>query len=370
MAKRLRDSKGRYLPGKSNSTTAVATPPRKRRVASVTPTKVLQNHFVMVCDGSGSMRAHRSGAARLFNEQLDVVQNTKGQENRVTVFQFGLNRRPVMEVRYNADPRSIARLDAYSYPCEANTPLYDAVLEAGRRALSDDDGVKSFVMIVLTDGEENASYARAPELREFIRKQQASDRWTFVFMVPKGYKANFVALSGVHDGNVREWDNIDVAREELLSSTQSYMTARSCGLRSSKTYFTTDLSDVTSKDISKLKDVTNEVSLWTVEKEANVREFVNAKSGGQFAPGRAFFEIMKKEKEFQDYKKLLIMDKATKKIYADGSRVSVRAVCGFPDTGDVAIDPGNHANFVLLAQSTSLNRILPRGTKLAFWSNA
>ena len=369
MAKRLRDAKGRYLPGKSN--VAVATPRRRRATASVTP-KVLENHFIMVCDGSGSMGVHRGGAARLFNEQLDIIQSSKSQQNAVTVFHFGLrdDRQPIKEINYNAVPQAVARLDGRSYPAQGNTPLYDAVLKAGRRALSSDDGVKSFVMIVLTDGEENSSYANSVELQRFIREQQATDRWTFVFLVPKGYKHAFVSLSGVHDGNVREWDNIETAREELLQGAQLYISARASGQRSTRSWFTTDLSDVTKNDISKLRDITNEVAMWTVDKEANVREFVNAKSGGQFTRGCAFFEVMKKEKEFQDYKKLLIMDKATKRIYADGGRTSVRAVCGFPDTGDVAIDPGNHANFVLLAQSTSLNRILPRGTKLAFWPNA
>lgn len=385
---RIRDSKGRYLPG--TSTTAVA--PRKlrrdetlnpdgtisrrsrksRRVTSNTPvvqtSKVLKNHFVLVCDGSGSMASHRNGAAKLFNEQLDIVQNSKDQ-NSVTVFHFGLASRPVQEIRFNAPPNQVNRFTPYNYPAEGQTPLYDAVLEAGQRALCDTDPDKSFVMVVLTDGQENASYNSASQLREFIRKQQATDRWTFVFLVPRGYKQNFVSLSGVYDGNVREWDNIEDARRELIAGAQNYMQARSRGLRSTKSWFTTDLSSVGKREISRLRDITNEVDTFTVERESNIRDFVNAKTGGQFAPGRSFFEIMKKEKEIQDYKRLLIQDRTTKRIYADGNGLTVRQLVGLPDSGTVAIDPGNHANYVLFAQSTSLNRILPRGTKLTFWAN-
>lgn len=386
---RQRDSKGRYLPGPS---TAVA--PRKlRRDETLNPDgtisrrsrgrrgrclpanivntpKVLKNHFILVCDGSGSMSAHRSGAARLFNEQLDVVQNTQDQKNSVTVFHFGVGHTGIREVRYNVAPSMVDRFTASSYPASGNTPLYDAVLQAGQRALCDNDPDKSFVMVVLTDGEENASTRYGSyDLQKFIREQQATDRWTFVFLVPRGYKSKFVQTAGVHEGNVREWDNIDEARRELIAGAQSYMTARTKGLRSSKNWFTTNLSNVSSGDLSQLKDITNEVSGWTVEKESNIRDFVNAKSGGRFEPGVSFFEIMKKEKQIQDYKKLLIQDRATKRIYADG-RISVRTLCGLPTSGDVAIDPGNHANFVLFAQSTSTNRILPRGTKLTFWPGA
>ena len=371
---RLRDSKGRYLPG----TVAVATPSRRsrRKGSRLTPrqvkrasrqsTKALKNHFILVCDGSGSMQAYRGGAAKLFNEQLDIIQNTKDQKNSATVFQF--TDAMIDEVCFNAPPSAVERFTQRSYPAAGGTPLYDAVIEAGRRALCDQDDEKSFVMVVLTDGEENESRRSDVELRDFIRQQQATDRWTFVFLVPRGYKSKFVQSSGVHEGNVREWDNIEDARRELIAGAERYMTCRTMGERSSKTWFTTDLSSVSSRDLTKLSDVTGEVAMFTVDKESNIREFVNAKVG-TLETGTGFYEIMKKETCFQDYKKLLIMDRATKRIYADG-KISVRAMCGFPDTGDVAIDPGNHANFVLFGQSTSTNRILPRGTRLAHWPQA
>lgn len=375
---RQRDAKGRYLPGKATGT-AVMTPPKARRVSNSGQDKVappaprqLRNHFILVCDGSGSMRTHREGAARLFNEQLDTVQggSVLGQANAVTVFHFGTEDADVKEIAFNAPPNRLSRFSAHSYPANGNTPLYDAVVQAGNRALCDMDEDTSYVMVVLTDGEENASkHTTSRDLQRFIQKQQGTDRWTFVFLVPRGYKSNFVRLSGVHEGNVREWDNIERAREELTSGMSRYFSARSSGARSSRNWFTTDLSGITPRVLNELKDVTGEVDMWTVDREADIKSFVNVKSSGRFLPGRSFFEVMKKEKQFQDYKKLLIMDKTTKRIYAD-DRKSVRSVCGFPDKGDVAIDPGNHGNYVLLAQSMSSNRILPRGTKLAFWSNA
>jgi hypothetical protein len=383
--------------------------------APATPQTKLKNHYVLVCDTSGSMdqpsgKPNKIGAERLFNEQLDLIQKTTDQENTVTIFHFGRTEtnRPgegcIREIRYNVPPSMAPRFNK-DYPAENGTPLYAAVIQAGKRAMCDTDHDKSFVMVVLTDGEENESRSRygivEKDLQEFIRERQATDRWTFVFLVPKGYKDKFVRQSGVHEGNVQEWDDINKAREELTAGTERYMEGRRQGRRSTKNWFTTDLSKITPADLAQLRDITDEVNAWTVEAEEEIALYVGVKTGGhleqlkdaqgnvvlhqrgtkkgqpvmhciggKFAAGRGFFEIMKKEKQIQDYKKFIIIDKTTKRVYADGPTRTVRNVCGFPEKGDVAVDPGNHANFVLAAQSTSTNRLLPRGTKLYFWPGA
>lgn len=364
-------------PATSASPAAAASPPVAAPAAAAhEPAKRLKNHFVLVCDHSGSMDVHAAGAAKLFDEQLTSLRAATDQDSSVTVYDFGLTRdgkESIKERYYNAPPSIVAPFAGSPYVAVGNTPLYAAVLKAGQRALCDRDPEKSFVMVVLTDGQENMSQefgVDAAKLRDFIAAQQATDRWTFVFLVPKGYKDRFVNLSGVHEGNVREWDNVEKAREELTSGLRVYMDARRRGERSSKNWFVTDLSGIGPQALLLLRDVTAEAKTWEVDRESEILTFVNYKTQGGFKPGASFYEIHKKEKQFQDYKKLLLMDKATKKIYADGPYTTVRKLCGFPEKGDVAIDPGNHANFVLFGQSTSTNRLLGRGTRLVFWEGA
>jgi hypothetical protein len=349
---------------------APAAPPEP-----VAPPRKLKNHFILVSDHSYSMDAFRAGAAKLFNKQVETILATKDQDSSVTVYEFGVSGHgsgSIRELRYNAPPSQVARYaeDGSDYLAVGNTPLYAAVVKAGQRALCDRDPSTSFVMLVLTDGEENQSPAfgiHAHELREFIRTQQGTDRWTFVFLVPKGYKARFVSESGVFEGNVREWDDIEKAREEVTSGLRQYAEDRRSGARSSKNWFQTDLSKIAPADLSRLKDITSDVRSWAVEKESEVMTFVNYKTGGRFKPGVSFFEIHKKEREFQDYKKLILFDKVTGRYYADGPTLTVRSLCGFPASGTVAIDPVNHASFLLLGQSMSTNRLLGRGTRLVFW---
>lgn len=328
--------------------------------------KKLKNHFVIVTDHSGSMASHREGAKNFFNSQIETIRNNKDQENTVTWFAFSENGiYEITEKCFNVPPDCITKLNYYDTYGE--TPLYDAIMKASQRAMCDGDTEKSFVVVVLTDGMENASKnTTADKLRKFIEDRQATDKWTFVFQVPTGYKAEFCRRSGVYPGNVQEWGNIEVARQEMTKGINAFYASRASGQTASRNWFTTDLSKVTTSDIKNLADITHQVSVRTVDKEMQIKDFVEA-HGVSYSSGRGFYEVMKKEKEVQDYKKLLIMDKTTKRVYADGSKGTVRSLLGLPDTGTVALDPGNHAGYTLFAQSMSTNRILPRGTKLVYW---
>lgn len=331
--------------------------------------KTIKNHFVLVRDGSGSMAGHASAASKLFRDQIRTLDGTKGQESRISVYDFGCGG-ATREREFSAPTfgRSFAHLDPY--PCSGpSTPLYDGVLDAIRGAQRDVDPDVSFCMIVLTDGQENASSHTAHDLREKIVALQATDRWTFVFLVPPGYKNAFVAKSGVHEGNVREWSDARQASVELTAGTVAYTQARAAGRRSVQTYFT-DASNITTLDLRNLKDVTGQVEVYLVSKEDRIQPFIEQKRRHfrpSFTPGNAFYELMKREDEVQDYKKLLLLDKAEGKMYADGAHLTVRGLLGLPDLGTIKIDPGNHANYVVFVESRSVNRILPRGTRVAYW---
>jgi len=41
---------------------------------------------------------------------------------------------------------------------------------------------------------------------------------------------------------------------------------------------------------------------------------------------------------------------------------------GLPEVGSVAVNPGDHGNFNIFVQSTSVNRKLVAGTKALYWA--
>ena len=94
-----------------------------------------------------------------------------------------------------------------------------------------------------------------------------------------------------------------------------------------------------------------------------VRRFVEGE-GLEFSPGRAFYQLTKKE-TVQDYKLVLARRKA------DGALVAgeeLRTVLNIPKKSakKVTVDLENIPDFDIFVQSTSYNRVLLPGTKLLY----
>jgi hypothetical protein len=348
-----------------------ARPPKASKPTS--PATKLKNHFVLVLDHSGSMDFHKRGALELLNKQIAEIQAASDQQNTITIYGIGqLHDTHVEEKQFNVPAHLTS--PAQSYVAGCGTPLFRGVLAAARRAMVSGDAETSFVVLVLTDGEDTEpDQTRERELRTLIAEKQATDRWTFAFLVPPGhYKKALVSRLGIPEGNVQEWSDAKKAAADTQVSTQSYFNTRRSGATSSVSYFQPN---ATSIDVRKLRDVTDEVKILTAAEEWNrdndyIRGFVNGKTRGQFSPGRSFFELNKREKRIEAYKACMIRDRSTGRIYADGPTTRVRDELGFPKTGAISVEPGNHGNYDVLVQSMSTNRIIPRGTKLAFWHGA
>jgi len=222
----------------------------------------------------------------------------------------------------------------------------------------------SYLVITITDGAENCSRTHnAATLKAMMNRVQATDRWTLSFLLPPGHKSSFVNRFGLPEGNVSEWEASTRGVQEYAQVTSqgvgNYFAGRSAGQTSTKTFFT-DLSGLTTRQVkNNLDDISAAVRVLLVEKEQDIRTFVEQKLG-QYKLGAAFYQLTKGEKKVQDYKQLLVMEKGKKAVFGGPD---ARAVLGIPD-GTLKIEPGNHGNFDIFIQSTSVNRKLVRGTKL------
>ncbi len=87
------------------------------------------------------------------------------------------------------------------------------------------------------------------------------------------------------------------------------------------------------------------------------------KTKSPYIPGSVFYQLTKTEK-IQPQKMVLIMKKGGKGIYGGDE---ARGLIGLPASEDwieAKVKPGNHANFEIFVQSSSINRKLVRGTKV------
>lgn len=341
------------------------------------PTKKLRNRVAIVLDRSGSMSNIRAATIKAYNRVLDELKAnaaSTGQETTLTRVTFA------NDVRFDslaAPIESAPQLTWHNYNPGGGTALLKATrdtIEQLRIMPGSDDVDTSMLVIVITDGEENSSGIRPDVLKALMKQMNATDRWTFAFQVPRGYGARLASEWGIEPGNITEWDATEAgtfaAAAQNSVGINSYYASRSVGKSSVKDFYTTDLSQVTLGQVKKaLTNVALQVRIINVEREEELRKLVERKTMKPLLKGSAFYQLTKAEKNIQDYKQLLLVEKnqlgEVLKVYAGAD---ARSLLGLPEKGDVKVVPGNHGNWDVFVQSTSTNRKLVRGTKVVYWA--
>lgn len=330
----------------------------------------LKNYIAIVLDRSGSMSAVRREAVAVFNNLVQTIQQkSQDQETMVSFFTFA-NRAETMF--FNADVLTLKPLQEHHYVPDGLTALFDGVglaIDMFKGVRDAHEEHVSFLVIVITDGEENNSQRHTSDsINKLLKDTQSTDRWSFAFQVPPGSGKKFADYFGIPSDNIREWENTREGTIESGVATQAglgnYFTARRAGKKAVRSFFVqTDMADVSADDIKgSLVDQSDRFKLYDVPREASVKEFVEQKTRKPYVIGSAYYLLMKTEK-IQPRKQVLIMEKGKKAVWGGAK---ARKLIGLPDGAEAKVVPGNHANYDIYVQSTSVNRKLPRGTKLLF----
>jgi len=330
----------------------------------------MKNYICFVNDHSGSMRFLTEAAIRDYNSIIESVKNAATREMQDTIVNtvgFGFGHPSIMRQVINSNPHVLNPV--ISWPTVGQTPLYDAIGDAIDllKSVPDHENSKvSFLVSITTDGGENDStkYNRS-SIRSIIEQHQASGRWTFVIRVPFGNKKT-VANIGIPEGNIQEWETTSEGMQKATISTQAavnnYFSARSAG-KTSSTVFYADASQV---DTSKLVPITKEVSMYLVprnEMGIEIQKFI-LKHRMQYLKGAAFYQLTKTEARVQPDKMVLVRDRATGEIYAGKD---ARKMIGLPDNSNARLHPGDHKNYDIFIQSSSVNRKLVAGSAVVYW---
>lgn len=336
-------------------------------VGPVPAPEPLVNHVAIVIDRSSSMAGLMGTVRTELNNLLDSIRknaNLTGQPTTVSLYSFANEVTPL----YFGVPINSVRNEANNLTAWGSTALFDGVGDAIEALTAREDSSKqnvSFLVMVLTDGEENVSRRHnAATFSRLLNTVQGTNRWTVSFLLPPGKKASFCRSFGVPEGNCREWEattqGLQIASHTTQQGVTHYYQTRSLGGSSTKSFYT-DLANVTPTQLqNNLQDIQDKVKVLTVEKETEIRPFVEEKTGKPYSLGTAFYQLTKPEK-VQAGKQILVKEKTGSAVYGG---YDARTVLGIPQGQDLRITPGNHANFDVFVQSTSTNRKLVRGTKL------
>lgn len=339
----------------------------------------MKTYVGFVRDHSGSMDVVAAGAMKDYNLVLNGLQKEVTAIHDVygSVIGCGMNWRGSVELIESLKPiKHLSLLKNYETP-GGSTPLWESVMTAIDSVCnykSNYSGVienEAYLIIVTTDGGNNSGKVSFEQLRRRIADLQRTDQWTFVFRVPKGDKSFIVDL-GIPEGNVVEWEQTAKGVEKVSAITQSaipqYFEARTRGLTSSQNFYTTNLSNVSLSEVKQdLTDISKEVwveRVWSSYNGCQIRPFCE-EHFGEYKLGSAFYELMKKE-NLQPYKKIIIKHLKSGKYYGGPE---ARAVLGLLDDKDIKVKPGDHGQYQIYVQSTSVNRKLIGNTNLVYWKN-
>lgn len=322
----------------------------------------------LVLDRSGSIgqKGLTEDARQFYNSTLDSLKQRTDQD--VLVARIGFH--SYVEVETPALPVK-EQHPLRIYHLGGNTALFDGIakaIETLRETRVPAGRDVSFLVLVVTDGEENYSVTSSKRLADTIAELEKTGRWTIGLNLPTGhYRERFLRqFPAIPKGNVREWETTQEGMRETTRETAravtGYLDQRARGVTAVKQLYrmTTDLHEVSHDDLSKLTDLSENFRSWTVEKEVDVSTFVQEKTKKPYVIGSAYYQLMKREL-VQQSKELVVTEKGSKKVYGGKD---ARKLLGIPADGDVKITPGNHANFDIFVQSRSVNRKLPRGTRL------
>lgn len=332
-------------------------------------------------DHSGSMHNIAKAATSDYNSKITAIKTAATLQNMdtiVSVVECGSQRTDrVRRVITNSAVATLTPITHYETD-GVGTPLWDSVGELIEMFESTPDAMNkdvSFLVMAITDGEENSSRKYDSKiLAKKIKTLEATDRWTFVFRVPIGSGDRICQRLGVHPGNVQEWEQTNAGVEKAASLDSEAFTTffadRSSGKTATKKFYT-NLKDVSLTDINiQMTDVSKEVMLFPVslnEDGADIRSFIESRLNGRpMLKGSGFYQLTKTEPKVQANKKILIRDKDTQAVFYGAA---ARKLLGLPTFGTVRVAPGEHGQFDIFIQSTSVNRKMSKGTTLIYWEN-
>lgn len=340
---------------------------KKQRSNSMLGTNRI-NHIAFVIDRSGSMGGISKNVVEVFDKQIERLARRSqefDQETRVSVYLFNGS---IECIVYDKDVLRLPSLKGV-YHADGSTSMLDATGRAIEDLKKTPElyGEHSFLVYVLTDGEENTSTKyTSSKLSALIAG--LPDHWTFAAFVPDQNGVHEAKSFGFPKDNISVWSTtgkgLEDAGERMFKATDNFMENRAKGVRGTRTLFSFDTSGVTKKAVKANLDAlkSTEYSIHHVRKTdagSQIRDFVEKVTKKPYRQGSAYYQLTKKE-TVQSRKNICLQEDSTGKVYTGDA---VRDMLGLPDH-EVRVEPADHPQFTFFVQSTSFNRKLVEGTQV------
>ena len=200
-----------------------------------------QNHtdITIVLDRSGSMASVADDTIGGFNRFLTDQRNAPGSAV-ITLHQFDDQFETPIKAQ---DVKTAPELTGKTFVPRGNTALLDAIGRAigdtGSRmqALSENDRAEKVVMVIITDGQENASHEyNHAKVFEMIGHQRDKYKWEFVFLGANQDAIKAATHLGMAAGNAMTYAANSKGTNAAFASTSANLRAMRCGASASMAY--------------------------------------------------------------------------------------------------------------------------------------
>ncbi|WP_405009502.1 vWA domain-containing protein [Kitasatospora sp. NBC_01539] len=349
------------------------------------------NHVSLVVDKSGSMRQHEAQLVRVVDEFVKGLQEESdrlGHETRISLYAFD---HEVQNLVWDMDVKHLPSLKGLYKVDNGATALIEAAVKSidDLKNIWEGYGEHSFLQVVVTDGQENASGcsetgqmhtrlggARGTAvLRTWMDRIQSGmdnlpDHWTSAILVPNSLAKRTAQEYGFPAGNIAIWDadsskGVEEAIGTVKSAATSFLRGREQGVRGTRNLFAMG-QDLNTAEVRANLDAldTGRYILVPVDQPMPIRDFVTS-AGHPYKTGCAYYELSKREK-VQGGKQLAVAEKdpatgrMTGRVF---SGPAARQLLGLPQS-EATVKPGDNPSYTVFVQSTSVNRKLVQGTKL------
>lgn len=168
-------------------------------------------HISVILDRTGSMESIRDDTIGGFNAFLNVQKAQPGLAT-LTLVQFD-SQDPYEIVHHFKPLAEILQLTRQTFVPRASTPLLDAMgrgindLEKSLADMAEEERPSRVVMVIITDGQENASHEfRKDQIEKMIKDKQEKAAWQFVFLSADLAAIGDALASGVRAASVMGHD--------------------------------------------------------------------------------------------------------------------------------------------------------------------
>lgn len=327
------------------------------------------NHIALVIDSSASMGGLTADVVKVADAQIEYLARRSkelDQETRITVYVFNDSTTCLV---YDKDVLRMPSLRGLFRPVGMT-----ALIDASAKAIDDLSktpelyGDHAFLVYVITDGQENRSRLNKPsDLANRISR--LNDNWTVAVFVPDQNGKFEAKKFGFPSDNIAIWDTTSHGFSEvgrvIRQATDSFMNARSTGVRGSRNIFSLDTASISKQAVANSLDRLHpgQYRMADIKKEGPIAPFVEKLTKRPYKLGEAFYQLSKTEK-VQAQKSIALYDIKSHAVYIGNE---ARHMLGLPDH-EVKVAPASHPDFWIFVQSTSVNRKLVPGTKLLILS--